>query len=126
MANATQNPMPGTLPETLGIPGNVYPEDMLFNNYKPSSFHDGIATLIKPNFSGLGSLAHYFWNKPRTGSQPPAYYPLHMARWNEMAPTSNWTGRNIPAPQMGAYLVQVKTYGRSMDFESTALASLKG
>ncbi len=113
-------------PETLGIPGNVYRQDPINNRWKASSLHDGVVSIIKPNYAGLGSMARYDWNKPRTGSQPPANYPLHMPRWNNLVATSNWAGRNIPSGQLGAYLVPVKTYGRSMEFAPGGVASLKG
>ena len=86
---------------------------------------DGVVSIIKPNYAGLGSLAHYDWNKPRTGSQPYCP-PLHQPKWNNLVATSNWAGRNIPSGQLGAYLVPVKTYGRSMEFAPGGVASLKG
>ena len=96
----------------------------LFNRYHQSILHDGYVRITTPNYGGLGSLPHYDWNMPRTGSQPVSP-PPQMPLWNILEPT-NWVPRNIPAAQLGAYLVPAKTYGKPMEYKAADIASLKG
>lgn len=103
--------------------------DPIFLRYRPTKFHDGIVTTIKPNYAGLGSFPKYDWNEPRTGSQPQSHGstgPTHSPQFNLLIPIV-WSGRQIPEAQLQTYLsVQNKTYGKSMDFAPADVASLKG